>query len=268
MTGQDPRDPAVGNKVDGGADSVVQAGAIHGDVHITHHVTAAGKKRTPRFGNRVKISLALGGVIVIAVAAVLLVRANGSPSGTNGSPSVGAPASGTGLACAPTGSAATYPTSAATTQAPQVRRSFEQADDPYTWGHAWGESLPETITTAHAYDGTHSLRIQVSPGQITALSTSLDANPANLDGLRPGGTVVAHIWYDGQGAGKICPFVQGSQGGASWIPVKELALTDESGHGWHDYTWRVPDTPFKGVGIQINNTGATDLVLFLDAVSW
>jgi hypothetical protein len=108
----------------------------------------------------------------------------------------------------------------------------------------------------------------VSPGQFTAVGTSLAVNPANLDGLRPGGTVVVHIWYGGQGAGKICPFVLGSQGGAVWVPVDELTFTQQSRHGWHDYAWRVPDSPFTGLGLQINNTGATDLVLFVDAVAW
>jgi hypothetical protein len=228
----------------------------------------------------VKIPLILGGVIVIAVAAVLLIQADGFPSGNQqqgtggpGSRAVAAPGPepGTGTSCDPAGPVAAYPTSpalGAATPAPRARRSFEQPGDPHTWGYSWGERSPETITTEHAYDGTHSLRIQVSRGQLAGTGTSVAVNPANLDGLRPGGTVVAHIWYGGQGAGKICPFVLGSGGGALWVPVEEFALTEQSSHGWHDYAWRVPDTPFMGLGIQINNTGATDLVLFLDAISW
>jgi hypothetical protein len=97
---------------------------------------------------------------------------------------------------------------------------------------------------------------------VTAIGT------IHLAGLTPGGTVTVHIWYGGQGEGYICPFVQNKKYQNEWIPQPELPLGPSDWPGWRTYTWTVPDFPLQGTGFELNDTGASDFVILLDAVSW
>jgi hypothetical protein len=38
--------------------------------------------------------------------------------------------------------------------------------------------------------------------------------------------------------------------------------------GWHAYRWTVPAPTPHALGVQLDDTGATDFVVLLDAASW
>jgi hypothetical protein len=112
-----------------------------------------------------------------------------------------------------TGSAAggaPRPPAAAPNLATTARFSFEDGAD--TWGPFWHPTnLQYSTTTQLAYDGTHSLLLDATPG----------ANPPaigtdHISGLAPGMTVTLHLHYDGQGQGQIEPFVQDPKFNRHW----------------------------------------------------
>ena len=141
-----------------------------------------------------------------------------------------------------------------------IRADFEGG--PLRWGPFWNApNVHEEITTEHAYHGTHAQRVQVGPG-LAAIGTT------HIDGLHPGSVVTLHIWYSGQGSGRICPFVQDTRLLPEWVQQEDLELATQDRPGWRAYTWTMPDLPVHGIGIQLNNTGANDFVILLDAVTW
>jgi hypothetical protein len=171
-----------------------------------------------------------------------------------------------GRTCDPNGVIARLPSHARSSpgQAARVRASFEAGFDLSRngWGWWWGKTnVVEDLTTSNAYDGKQSLRVRVTSGE-AAIGT------IHIGGLTPGGTVTVHIWYGGQGEGHICPFVQNEKGTIEWIPQEDLQLTPSDWPGWRTYAWAVPDFALRGTGIQLNNTGASDFVILLDAIAW
>jgi hypothetical protein len=171
-----------------------------------------------------------------------------------------------GMACDPNGIIARLPgrVHAPQGQAARVRASFEAGFDPSRdgWSPWWGkDNVVEDLTTSHAYDGQRSLRVRVTSGQ-TAIGT------IHLAGLTPGGTVTIRIWYGGQGEGYICPFAQSQKYAIEWIPQEDLQLTPSDWPGWRTYRWTIPGFAPLGTGIELRDTGASDFVILLDAVTW
>jgi transcriptional regulator with XRE-family HTH domain len=197
------------------------------------------------------------------LAAILVLAASSSDSG----PTVHERAASnviTGRACAPAGILAPTWSKPVPAQSPApalVRYDFEDPKDPH-WSAFWhSEDLTRSFSTEHHYDGTQALRLQVGPGY-TAVGTT------SIDGLHPGGVVTIHIWYGGQGEGRICPWVEGTEYQFEWLRQNDLQLVPQVKPGWHTYRWTMPDIPVLGTGIQLNNSSANDFVVFLDAISW
>lgn len=221
-----------------------------------------------RVGRGVMVSAAL---VFVLVAALLVI---GAPSRAPGPADPGAErgtaqdttsAQALGSACAPQGIIAPRPTAGPLgAVATRVRVTFEGGFETKRdgWGPYWHpQNLVENLTTGHAFDGTQSLQVRVTGG-FAAIGT------VYLQGLRPAGVVTVHIWYDGQGEGRICPFIQTTQTTIEWIAQPDLELTPSDWPGWRTYSWRIPDFKIKGTGIQLNDTGASDFVILLDTVSW
>jgi hypothetical protein len=143
----------------------------------------------------------------------------------------------------------------------RIRFSFEPGQ--LVWGPYWGEDdLTETLTTEHAYDGTHALRVQVAPGRWAAVGT------VHIDELHPGSVVTLHVWYEGQGEGKVCAFAQNTAQGIDWIQQSYLVLDAHDLPAWHTYSWTMPNIQVLGIGVQLTNTSTRPFVVLLDAVSW
>jgi hypothetical protein len=66
----------------------------------------------------------------------------------------------------------------------------------------------------------------------------------------------------------ICPFLQDSSDRIEWIQVDDLTLASHDRAGWRTYSWTMPDVAVHGIGIQLNDTGDSDFVVLIDAVSW
>ncbi len=175
-----------------------------------------------------------------------------------------------GRACAPDGIVAPAP---ASSRAPQAQQARTRADfetgfdtDRDGWGWWWParyKPLPGDFTTDHAFGGARSLRLRVPSGTTAAVGT------IHLDGLKPASTVTVHLWYGGQGEGRICPFIQTPGGGTiEWVPRPDLELTTTDWPRWYTYSWTVPDSTIFGTGIELVNSGATDFVVLLDTVTW
>jgi hypothetical protein len=133
----------------------------------------------------------------------------------------------------------------------------------HLWGNWWHPAnVIETVSTEDPYLGKSTLRVEVTPG-FTAIGS------IHMPGLDARDTVAVHIWYGGQGEATICPFVQQAKTFHTyWPQVHELDLTPHSTPGWRTYQWKIPDMAVRGTGLQINNTGVTDVVFALGAVSW
>lgn len=146
---------------------------------------------------------------------------------------------------------------------PSGQITFATANDVHRWGVWWhDENLRESVTTDHPYLGKPTLRLEVTPG-FTAVGS------VHMQGLDVGDTVTVRLWYDGQGAATICPFIQQSNtDDLYWPRVHELVLNTHSTPGWRTYQWRIPDMLVEGAGFQIDNTGSADVVLYLGAVTW
>jgi hypothetical protein len=209
-------------------------------------------------------------VLVLGIGAASDTPSNTSPK-TQYIPAPNAAISETpGRACDPAGIVAPAPTSTLAPHAQQarIRADFETGFDTNRDGWAWWwptsyKSLPGDFTTDRAFHGTRSLRVRVPSGVTAAVGT------IHLDGLKPASTVTAHIWYSGQGAGRICPFIQTPGAGAiEWIPQPDLQLTTADWPRWYTYSWTVPDSAVFGTGVGVVNSGATDFVILLDAVTW
>jgi hypothetical protein len=68
---------------------------------------------------------------------------------------------------------------------------------------------------------------------------------------------------------KICPWVYATDVQAPrWIRIEELELSTRSAPGWRTYRWVIPAIRLKGTGFQIDNTGTTDLVVYIGSVTW
>jgi hypothetical protein len=238
--------------------------------------TADGQERfddgpaRPALRHAASRAMAPAAALVLVAVAVLLgvaLRAPGpaSPVRERGPAAAATSQQPLGRACAPTGIIAPKPAvSAPRPGRARVRVTFEGRFDTNRngWGPWWGiQNLAENITAGSAFQGTQSLEAGVTQGS-AAIGTT------HLQGLRPGGVVTVHIRYDGQGEGRICPFIQTQQGTIEWIAQPDLELTASDWPGWRTISWRVPDLEIKGTGIQLNDTGASDFVIHLDSVSW
>jgi hypothetical protein len=176
------------------------------------------------------------------------VPTTGSGRGPNPSPTTNPAGPGPTLRAAPV-----IPTPA--------RMSFE--DDTDTWGPFWnGSQVSITTTTAVAYDGTHALWLHATPvhGQNTAVGTT------HIDGLHAGMTVTLHVWYGGQGDGKVSPFIQAADDTPIFPPT---SITLPRATGWTSLTFTIPATVTpKGIGVQLDVNNGIDLDIAVDSVSW
>ena len=237
---------------------------------------APASTTTPRRGRTRRGTAASAGFALAAAVLVLGIGA-ASDAPTDSSPArpyVPAPdtaASETvGRACAPDGILALAPKSTLAPQGQQarIRADFETGFDTNRDGWAWWwplsyKQLPGDFTADRAFHGSRSLRLRVPPETQAAVGT------IHLDGLKPASTVTAHIWYGGQGEGRICPFIQTLGGGTiEWIPQPDLELTTTDRPRWYTVSWAVPDSSILGTGIEVVNSGATDFAVLLDAVTW
>ncbi|MFL6075484.1 MAG: helix-turn-helix domain-containing protein [Mycobacteriales bacterium] len=120
------------------------------------------------------------------------------------------------------------------------------------WSVFWNpEHLTATVTSSRA------LRLRVRAGSGAVGTTHLSA-------LRPGDPVVLRFWYGGQGQGEICPFVRDGSGAVRWVPTPPLRLGPAVPPGWHAYRWTVPAVTPRALGVQLDDTGATDFVVLLE----
>jgi hypothetical protein len=53
-----------------------------------------------------------------------------------------------------------------------------------------------------------------------------------------------------------------------WVRVRELDLDTRSTPGWQTYQWTIPAVSVHGTGIQIENHGLSDVVLYVGEISW
>jgi hypothetical protein len=206
------------------------------------------------------LAAALTGLAAVALLAVVpgvLARTSDRAS-TTLSPAVGTGGA-DGHACAPDGIVAPTATAGSPAQA-RLRMGFEPGSLP--WGPYWqAKNVSERFATDDPFEGQSALRVEVRPG-FTAIGTT------HIADLREGMTVTVHIRYDGQGEGRLCPFVQDLNQTIQWVAVRPLEVSPRTRPGWRTYSFVTPSLVPNGVGIQINNTGATDLRLTLDAVTW
>jgi transcriptional regulator with XRE-family HTH domain len=141
----------------------------------------------------------------------------------------------------------------------RTRYSFEETTAP--WGIFWqGNELTPSITSQIAYDGSHALKLQVHPS-----STPPAFGTTHIGGLRPGSMVTFHVWYGGQGHGRLLPFVQNTTYGTDWSHSPPLTLSDA---GWITYTWEVPAVPLRAIAFQLDTMGSETLIIALDAIAW
>jgi len=163
-------------------------------------------------------------------------------------------------ACDPTGAVAPAGPARQTGIA-DVRYSFEQPTEwPWTPFARTGD-VRYGVTSDAAADGSHSLKVLVGPGDTRIGTTSVPE-------LHPGSIVTIHVWYGGQGAGLICPFIQNTRSETEWVQVRSLTLAPSDDPGWRPYTWTMPADAAIAIGLQFHNTTANDFMVLLDEVSW
>jgi DNA-binding XRE family transcriptional regulator len=161
--------------------------------------------------------------------------------------------------CSPQGILA--PSASASAQVVARPRMGFESDSPI-WGPYWNEdNVHEQRVGDHPYEGRSALEVRVGPG-LAAIGTT------RVDGLLPEATLRLRLWYGGSGQGMVCPFVQDTHSNIQWIRVAPLSLAPAVYPGWQTFEWRMPDMPVHGVGIQVNDTGVTDLVIRIDDVEW
>jgi hypothetical protein len=142
----------------------------------------------------------------------------------------------------------------------QLRYGFEDSVAP--WADAWNAAnLHADVYAGLADTGHSSLRLRVAPNPAAPPAIGTD----RVAGLRPGATVTFRIYYAGQGSGLVRPYVQDDGGGIDWTATAPLTL---SGRGWTTYAWQVPDATVRRLGLEVDSTGTTGLVLALDSVAW
>jgi hypothetical protein len=140
--------------------------------------------------------------------------------------------------------------------------TFSTSSPTHPWRAWWHQNNAlESVTNEQTYDGSATLRVEVTPGLTAIGSTS-------MQGLRPGDVVTVHLAYFGQGTATICPFVQNPKYAEPWVRVRELDLDTRSTPGWQTYQWTIPAMTVIGTGFQINNPGLSDVVLYIGQITW
>jgi Bacterial Ig-like domain (group 3) len=129
------------------------------------------------------------------------------------------------------------------------------------WQVTWGQSLALSNSTNLAYSGTHSLRIDVASAETH--SAIDNETSSQLSGFNPGATVTLHIYNQNMSGVLVHPFLYNE----NWIPAFGQAVRLRL--GWNTITYVIPKSfkAVRGVGVQINNTGAQSGTLYLDAVT-
>ncbi|HEV2639037.1 MAG TPA: helix-turn-helix transcriptional regulator [Actinocrinis sp.] len=142
------------------------------------------------------------------------------------------------------------------------RITFSTASPTHPWRSWWHQdNALESVTNEQTYDGNATLRVEVAPGFTAIGSTS-------MQGLRPGDVVTVRLAYFGQGTATICPFVQNPKYAESWVRVRELDLDTRSTPGWQTYQWTIPAMTVIGTGVQIDNPGLSNVVLYIGQITW
>jgi Helix-turn-helix domain len=222
--------------------------------------TGAAPEDRPAGHRRHRTWWALAGVPVLAAALTAGIAAGPSwnRAAGRGTRKIETPVE-LGHDCAPQGVIA--PAASGTAPgAPRLRMGFEPGGR--VWGPYWNEkNIHERLVREQPYQGSTALEVRVGPG-LGAVGTT------HVAGLRPEATLRLHVWYGGQGQGMICPFAQDPNYTIQWVPVAPLRLTPATHPGWRTYQWVMPEMAVHGVGVQLTNTGVSDMIVLLDAVEW